>query len=90
MSNFILDQSDEVFSNAVSLAFAKRGIEWANLGDDLPNQAANQEKCLILSSTTGLCDTNSSKFEIFLREHKITRAVVFVTGAKKFEITFIC
>ena len=87
MSNFILDQSDEVFSNAVSLAFAKRGIEWTKLGDVLLNQAANQEKCLILSSTTDLCDTNSSKFEIFLREHKITRAVVFVTGAKKFEIT---
>ena len=87
MSNFILDQSDEVFSNAVSLAFAKRGIEWTKLGDVSLNQAANQEKCLILSSTTDLCDTNSSKFETFLREHKITRALVFVAGAKKFEIT---
>ena len=87
MSNFILDQSDEVFSNAVSLAFAKRGIEWTNLGEDLLNQAANQEKCLILSSSTDLCDTNSNKFETFLREHKITKAVVFVTEAKKFEIT---
>ena len=87
MSNFILDESDEVFSNAVSLAFAKRGIEWTKLGDVSLNQAANQEKCLILSSTTDLCDTNSSKFETFLREHKITRALVFVAGAKKFEIT---
>ena len=87
MSNFILDQSDEVFSNAVSLAFAKRGIEWTKLGDVSLNQAANQEKCLVLSSTTDLCDTNSSKFETFLREHKITRALVFVAGAKKFEIT---
>lgn len=86
MSNFILDQSDEAFLNAVSFAFAKRGIEWTKLGDDLLNQSANQEKCLILSSTTDLCDINSNNFEIFLREHKITKAVVFVTGSSKFEI----
>ena len=86
MSNFILDQSDEVFSNAVSLAFAKRGIEWTEIGGDLLNQAAKQERCLILSSNTDLCDTNSSKFEIFLREHKITRAVVFVTGAENLKL----
>ncbi len=87
MSNFILDQSDAVFSNAVSLAFAKRGIVWTKLGDDLPNQSANQEKCLIVSSTTDVFDVNSNKFEIFLRENKITRALVYVTGARKFEIT---
>ena len=86
MSNFILDQSDEAFLNAVSFAFAKRGIEWTKLGDDLLNQSANQEKCLILSSTTDLCDINSNNFEIFLREHKITKAVIFVTGSSKFEI----
>ncbi len=86
MSNFILDQSDEAFLNAVSFAFAQRGIEWTKLGDDLLNQSANQEKCLILSSTTDLCDINSNNFEIFLREHKITKAVVFVTGSSKFEI----
>ena len=86
MSNFILDQSDEAFLNAVSFAFAKRGIEWTKLGDDLLNQSANQEKCLILSSTTALCDINSNNFEIFLREHKITKAVIFVTGSSKFEI----
>ena len=87
MSNFILDQSDTVFSNAVSLAFAKRGIVWTKLGDDLPNQSANQEKCLIVSSTTDVFDVNSNKFEIFLRENKITRALVYVAGARKFEIT---
>ena len=87
MSNFILDQSDDAFSNAVSFAFSKRGIEWTKLGDDLPNQSANQEKCLILSSTTNLCDINSGDFEVFLRKHKITKAVVFVTGSRKFEIT---
>ena len=87
MSNFILDQSDNAFSNAVSFAFSKRGIEWTKLGDDLPNQSANQEKCLILSSTTNLCDINSGDFEVFLRKHKITKAVVFVTGSRKFEIT---
>ena len=86
MSNFILDQSDEAFLNAVSFAFAKRGIEWTKLGDDLLNQSANQEKCLILSSTTDLCDINSNNFEIFLREHKITKAIVFVPGSSKFEI----
>ena len=86
MSNFILDQSDEAFLNAVSFAFAKRGIEWTKLGDDLLNQSANQEKCLILSSTTDLCDINSNNFEIFLREHKITKAVIFVPGSSKFEI----
>jgi two-component system response regulator FlrC len=86
MSNFILDQSDEAFSNAVRFAFAKRGIEWTKLGDDLLNQSANQEKCLILSSTTDLCDINSNNFEVFLREHKITKAVVFVTCSSKFEI----
>jgi two-component system response regulator FlrC len=86
MSNFILDQSDEAFLNAVSFAFSKRGIEWTKLGDDLLNQSANQEKCLILSSTTDLCDINSNNFEIFLREHKITKAVIFVTGSSKFEI----
>ena len=87
MSNFILDQSDDAFLNAVSFAFSKRGIEWTKLGDDLPNQSANQEKCLILSSTTNLCDINSGDFEVFLRKHKITKAVVFVTGSRKFEIT---
>ena len=87
MSNFILDQSDDAFSNAVSFAFSKRGIEWTKLGDDLPNQSANQEKCLILSSTTNLCDINSGDFEVFLRKYKITKAVVFVTGSRKFEIT---
>ena len=86
MSNFILDQSDEAFSNAVRFAFAKRGIEWTKLGDELLNQSANQEKCLILSSTTDLCDINSNNFEVFLREHKITKAVVFVTCSSKFEI----
>ena len=86
MSNFILDQSDDAFSNAVSFAFSKRGIEWTKMGDDLPNQSAKQEKCLILSSTTNLCDVNSGNFEVFLREHKITKAVVFVTGSRKFEI----
>ncbi|MDT2074925.1 MAG: sigma-54 dependent transcriptional regulator [Planktomarina sp.] len=86
MSNFILDQSDEAFASAVCSAFSKRGIEWIELGQELPSHSANQENCLILSSDSNQCDIHSNHFETFLRSHKITKAVVFVTGASKFEI----